>query len=331
MARASTSGEPKKTPSKAAGFNPVETESSACRLKALIWVADFLTAYCVTYIVCCNLCSLSLTANTVINMQPIVLGALPDELLAWRGTASALADQCNALLPNVGLAHDAGCANERLVRHYVQVGVLTPPQKEGREALFDHTHVGQFLAARYLLNDGWSLAKISELFRAAGPEHMTKLVPAERQPTPAEQALARMKRSSASPASSTPPVRAMRAARPDAYASPAAFTPPPVSDPLIAYSMPAPEAASESLTEPLRQAAEISMRRMSLQSTLTDLGNPSGQPTRREKVCIELAPWCQVYLDMDALRQLPAEAIDRLGSALSQTLHEERISRGEKS
>jgi len=258
-------------------------------------------------------------------MQPIVLGTLPDELLVWRGTASALADQCNALLASVGLSHDAGCANERLVRHYVQVGVLSPPQKEGREALFDHNHVSQFLAARYLLNDGWSLAKISELFRAAGPEQMTKLVPDDRKLTAAEHALARMKRPSAAPN----PARVSAAG---VYAAPVRSPPISVSDPsAVAYSSPPPAMPSETLTEPMRQAAEISMRRMSLKSNLTDLGNPQGEPTRRPMVRVELAPWCHVYVDTDELSHLPADSIDRLGSALAHALHEERISRGEKS
>ena len=80
------------------------------------------------------------------DVQPIVLGTLPDEVLSWRGTAAALADQCNALLPRIGLGIDAGSANERLVRHYVQVGVLSPPERDGREALFDQRHIRQFLA-----------------------------------------------------------------------------------------------------------------------------------------------------------------------------------------
>ena len=49
---------------------------------------------------------------------------------------------------------DAGSANEHLVRHYVQVGVLTPPEREGREAMFGLRQVVEFLAARYLLKDG---------------------------------------------------------------------------------------------------------------------------------------------------------------------------------
>lgn len=251
-------------------------------------------------------------------MQSIVLGQLPDEILKWRGTAAALADQCNALLPGIGLGEDAGAANERLVRHYVQVGVLTPPERDGREALFDERHIRQFLTARYLLKDGWSLAKITELMRAAGPEGLTTLIPKERTPTAAEQALARLK-SGASPTSrksvaqSAPSARAARG--PDAAIT--TMTP--------AASIPDP------LRDPLRQAAEISQRRMDLKSNLSGLGNPSGEPVRRRTVHIALTPWCQVYVDAAELARLPANTPELLGKALTQALHEERIHRGEKS
>jgi DNA-binding transcriptional MerR regulator len=251
-------------------------------------------------------------------VQSIVLGQLPDEILKWRGTAAALADQCNALLPGIGLGEDAGAANERLVRHYVQVGVLTPPERDGREALFDERHIREFLTARYLLKDGWSLAKITELMRAAGPEGLTTLIPKQRVPTAAEQALARLK-SGASETSRTRVAPRATSARSAPVADAAMKT---LSS---AASIPVP------LPDPLRQAAEISQRRMDLKSNLSGLGNASGQPVRRRTVHIALTPWCQVYVDAAELAGLPANTPELLGKALTQALHEERIQRGEKS
>lgn len=251
-------------------------------------------------------------------MQPIILGELSEEILSWRGTAAELADQCNALLPRIGLAEDAGAANERLVRHYVQVGVLTPPERDGREALFDERHIRQFLTARYLLKDGWSLAKITELIRAAGPEGLALFVSKGRVPTAAERALARL-RSGASATARTrvaPSGTSARATR----AADAAMT-----TMTLAASIPDP------LPDPLRQAAEISQRRMDLKLNLSGLGNTSGQPVRRRTVHIALTPWCQVYVDAAELAQLPANTPELLGNALAQALHEERILRGEKS
>jgi DNA-binding transcriptional MerR regulator len=126
-------------------------------------------------------------------MQPILL-SLPDNLVDWRGTAAALADKCNELLAGApSLADDAGSANERLVRHYVQVGVLTPPEREGREALFGLRQIVEFLAARYLLKDGWPLAKAAEIVRAMDVNGLAQLIPSERPRTRAEEVVERFR------------------------------------------------------------------------------------------------------------------------------------------
>jgi len=114
-------------------------------------------------------------------LVPPLLRSLPDHLADWRGTAAELADRCNELLAGVpSLADDAGSANERLVRHYVQVGILTSPDREGREAMFRRRQIVEFLAARYLLKDGWPLAKVAELVRATDVAGLTELIPSER-------------------------------------------------------------------------------------------------------------------------------------------------------
>jgi DNA-binding transcriptional MerR regulator len=124
-------------------------------------------------------------------MHPILL-SLPDDLADWRGTAAELADKLNEVLASIPtLADDAGSANERLVRHYVQVGVLTAPEREGREALFGLRQVVEFLAARYLLKDGWPLAKVAEMVRATDLDGLAGMIPSERPRTRAEEAVAK--------------------------------------------------------------------------------------------------------------------------------------------
>jgi len=124
-------------------------------------------------------------------MKPILL-SLPDELADWRGTAAELADKCNEVLAGVpSLTDDAGSANERLVRHYVQVGVLTAPEREGREALFGLRQIVEFLATRYLLKDGWPLAKAAELVRTTDVTGLAQLIPSERPRTRAEEVAAK--------------------------------------------------------------------------------------------------------------------------------------------
>lgn len=124
-------------------------------------------------------------------MHPILL-SLPDDLAQWRGTAAELADKLNEVLAGIPtLADDAGSANERLVRHYVQVGVLTAPEREGREAMFGLRQVVEFLAARYLLKDGWPLAKVAEMVRATDLDGLAGMIPTERPRTRAEEVVAK--------------------------------------------------------------------------------------------------------------------------------------------
>jgi DNA-binding transcriptional MerR regulator len=242
---------------------------------------------------------------------------LPDEIQDWRGTAAELAEKCNEFLPNVGLADEAGSANERLVRHYVQVEILTPPDREGREALFGARQIAEFLAARRLIHDGWSLAKIAELIKTAGPEGFIQLMPAERAPTTAERTLARFR--SPSSHQSAPLARI------------AEESPPwPVPDFAARHEAEPPPSAPPSSTS-LRQAQDITRRRMDLQKNLTALGNASGAPHRHRTIRLSLTPWCQVYVDARELSRLSADTPEILGNALTQALHEERIRKGEKS
>jgi len=242
-------------------------------------------------------------------MHPILL-SLPDDLTDWRGTAAELADRLNQLLGGIpSLTDDAGSANERLVRHYVQVGILTPPEREGREALFGLRQVVEFLAARYLLKDGWPLAKVAELVRTTDVEGLAQLIPAERPRTRAEEVAAKY-----------------RGLRGDAAA---AFALTPAEPPPAASRRTAVQQAMK-LETPLSVAAGISRRRVSLEENLKALGNTAGRADRSRIVRIELTPWCHVHVDLAALGEMSEDTPDILGAALTQALQEERIQKGKQ-
>jgi DNA-binding transcriptional MerR regulator len=221
---------------------------------------------------------------------------IPDAVLEWSGTAGELADKCNELMPEVGLKEEEGAANERLIRHYVQIGVLSPPVRQGREALYGARQVLEFVIARYLLRDGWPLAKIAELVKTYDlPESRLPTGEAE-SPTAAEQALARIR--AADPAAAIP---AMSRRSPSGVAS-----------------------AS------LGRAAEISNRRIEVGDKLRALGNPAGTPARSELVRLQLTPWCAVDIDLARLQRLGPDTPELLGQALTQILLDERLTRGER-
>jgi len=245
-------------------------------------------------------------------MKPILL-SLPDDLADWRGTAAELADKCNEVLAGVpALTDDSGAANERLVRHYVQVGVLTAPEREGREALFGLRQIVEFLATRYLLKDGWPLAKVAEIVRATDVAGLSQLIPTERPRTRAEEVAARYRGLRAGPARS---------------GAEAPFELIAEAPPATASRRAAVQQAMR-LESPLERAAGISRRRVSLEENLKALGNPDGRPDRHRILRIELTPWCHVDVDARTLGEMSEETPAILGAALTQALLEERMRKG---
>ena len=240
-------------------------------------------------------------------MHPILL-SLPDDLAQWRGTAAELADRLNDVLTGIpSLADDAGSANERLVRHYVQVGVLTAPEREGREAMFGLRQVVEFLAARYLLKDGWPLAKVAEMVRATDLDGLAGMIPTDRPRTRAEEAVAKYRTQGRSRVSA------------ETFAL-AAQSAPPTPRKAVQHAM--------KLETPLARAAGITRRRVSLEENLKALGNAGGRPDRSRLVRIELTPWCHVHVDAAQLGEMSEDTPDILGAALTQALQEERIQKG---
>ena len=255
-------------------------------------------------------------------MNPILL-SLPDDLAQWRGTAAELADRLNEVLAGIpSLTDQAGTANERLVRHYVQVGVLTAPEREGREALFGLRQVVEFLAARYLLRDGWPLAKVAEMVRASDLDGLAGMIPTERPRTRAEEVVAKYRRGRplAAPESASAP-----AGNVSQNVSAETFALTPLSAPAR------PRAAVQQamkLETPLARAADITRRRVSLEENLKALGNAEGRADRSRLVRIELTPWCHVHVDAAQLGEMSEDTPDILGAALTQALQEERIQKG---
>lgn len=75
-----------------------------------------------------------------------------------------------------------GGGNERLLRHYVSMGVVDRPARQGRDAIYGARHLYQYLTARRLLKQGFGLAKIAEYTSAVTTEVLLEalFVPAHR-------------------------------------------------------------------------------------------------------------------------------------------------------
>jgi len=106
--------------------------------------------------------------------------ALPDP---WTGTLDDLSQIANTLLPQYlpldrsGRTQDE--VNPRLIRHYTTQGLLDPPLKEGRGAVYTRRHLLQLLALRRLMVDGHSAQALQPLLGAQSDAELVALLAGE--------------------------------------------------------------------------------------------------------------------------------------------------------
>jgi DNA-binding transcriptional MerR regulator len=92
-----------------------------------------------------------------------------EQFQEFTGNADELIKNATRLSESISLGLDAsdstegeGEGNERLLRHYVSLNVVDKPLRQGREAIYNFRHLLQYLTARRLLKQKFSLAKIAE-------------------------------------------------------------------------------------------------------------------------------------------------------------------------
>ena len=128
----------------------------------------------------------------------------------FQGGAEDLIDAAQVLVKKLSLAQEASEGNERLLRHYVSVGVVDKPLREGRDALYGFRHLVQFVAARRLLTEGFSLAQIAKYTAVVGTDDLAHYLEKTDRKSEAELLVAAFRSEGAG--RSTPPVTASRRA-----------------------------------------------------------------------------------------------------------------------
>ena len=120
----------------------------------------------------------------------------------FQGSADALIYKAQDVAKTLRLDQEATEGNERLLRHYVSMGVVDKPSREGRDALYGFRHLVQFVAARRLLAEGFPLAKIAKYTGAVHTDALTAYLEKSDRTSEAELLVAAFR--SESPAISTP-------------------------------------------------------------------------------------------------------------------------------
>jgi len=102
---------------------------------------------------------------------------------SWTGTLDDLSQLANTLLPQYlpldrsGRTQDE--VNPRLIRHYTTQGLLDPPLKEGRGAVYNRRHLLQLLALRRLMVDGHSAQALKTLLGTQNDAELEALLTGE--------------------------------------------------------------------------------------------------------------------------------------------------------
>lgn len=125
----------------------------------------------------------------------------------FQGSADDLIGSAQEVAKILNLDQEATEGNERLVRHYVSVGVVDKPTREGRDALYGFRHLVQFVAARRLLAEGLPLAKIAKFTGAAPTDTLTEYLENPNKNNEAELLVAVFRSESSSLNSPTPTSR----------------------------------------------------------------------------------------------------------------------------
>ena len=215
-----------------------------------------------------------------------------EKLTNWQGNLENLIDQAERVSSGFRL-NDTTEISVRMVRDYIQRGILGEIDRTGRELVFNYSHLLKLVLSRVLLNDGWSLKKIGEHFEFTEIKDLEELLPRT-----GNTALSAIKRLRSSIDGAKP-----RMSR---------------------------EPQEEGTFAVSRQAARRTSIQQEMQSALRKIGLPEDGPATEEITLIAITPWFQALLQKDRIKSLTLEEAEEIGKAVSASLTKLILKRGER-
>ena len=221
----------------------------------------------------------------------------------WQGNLESLVTTAELVFSDFDLTSD-GEINVRMVRDYIQRGILGAVDKAGRELEFNYENLLKLVLARVLLRDGWSLRKIAEHFNFSELRELEELFPSNDNP-----ALSAVKRLRSSVKLSEPPEMSMSMPSPPRLSTPKPSLP--------RFGISKRVARQTSIQQEMRQA-------------LRKLGLPEDGPATEELTLLAIAPWFQILMEKRRMKTLTPEDAKDLGSAVTASLTQLILKRGEQ-
>ena len=211
---------------------------------------------------------------------------------SWQGNLENLIYEATKISAEFSLKSDSEIS-VRMVRDYIQRGILGEVDKSGRELEFNYSHLLKLVLSRVLLQDGWSLRIIAEHFDFANLEELEELFPNDD-----NLALSTVRR--------------------------------------LRSSVKSPEQVSMSMSEPgprfgmSKRVARRTSIQQEMRQALRKLGLPEEGPATEELTLLAIAPWFQILMDKRRLKSLTHEEAEDLGKAVTASLTQLVLKRGER-
>ena len=215
-----------------------------------------------------------------------------EKYASWQGNLENLIYEATKVSTELSLTTDSEIS-VRMVRDYIQRGILGEVDKSGRELEFNYSHLLKLVLSRVLLQDGWSLRKIAEHFDFADLEELEELFPNDD-----NLALSTVRR--------------------------------------LRSSVKSPEQVSMGMSEPgprfgmSKRVARRTSIQQEMRQALRKLGLPEEGPATEELTLLAIAPWFQILMDKRRLKSLTHEEAEDLGKAVTASLTQLVLKRGER-
>ncbi len=213
------------------------------------------------------------------------------KMTEFEGDAFDLADALIRTMSAFAWAREDPEPNVRLIRHYTQLGALDRPERRGKQAFYGFRQFAQYVALRWLVNDGWPLQKAALETSTLETERLVAMTPTD---------------GAAANGGALSLVRKLRTE------SGVDREPPDGAD----------SVASRQLS--------ISARRSMGERAARSLGAHGDAPSPRGAVRIDLAPWCTVVIDRSELESMSIDGVDAIAAALRSALLDARLGAGRK-
>jgi hypothetical protein len=207
----------------------------------------------------------------------------------WTGDVSELARLAGEILAARGLADASNEPTVRVVRDYAQRGIVSRPERQGKEAIYGYRQLLEFVAARVLVADGWPLAKIAEHFAHIADAELHSLISGDQAQNRALTVAQRLR----SEAQLPPAGGQGKAAREPSLIPAGDFR---------------------------QRAARLSAVQAELREALRRLGLPEDGPAVEQFTLIAVAPWCQVLVETRRLQRVTMEEAEEIGRAVTASL-----------